>query len=75
MSVICQVEKGDKGYVHQDHGTVGYSNSYTQFMGFLLTASEPRVIFDAYHQGYVETHKNVTYTKAYENLGNGLNIA
>ena len=76
MSVIRQMNKGDNVYVHQDHGTIGYySNLYTQFMGFLLTASEPRIIFDAYHQGYVETHKNVTYTKAYENLGNGLNIA
>ena len=79
ISVVHHLSKGDKVSVFNDFESTVLKNTKsemnTQFMGWLLKPSEPRMIFNAMSDRYLYAVGSIPYTKTYENIGNGLNIA
>ena len=78
ISVVHHLKKGDKVSVfnHYPNSILKNTNSEmnTQFMGWLLKPSEPRMIFDGMSDRAFNDAGSISYTGTYENIGNGLNI-
>ena len=78
ISVIHQLNKGDK--VHAKNNNDNHilrnmkSEKNTLFMGWLLKASEPRIVFDGVLDSNHHTAGTIPCSSTYQNLGNGLKI-
>ena len=78
VSVVLQLSKGDTVNVYRPNPVRlmdYYDDKKTQFIGWLLKSSEPGIIFDGVSNHNYKTSGTITYSSAYENVGNGLNVA